>query len=345
MKNRFLLTAIAAFALTGATFAADDPADNTPSAYAPFEHMVGGWKGTGVPAKNALKGWQEKHMWAWKFAKGKPVGMNLEVVGGKVFTKAALTQDPKTEEYKLDGTDPEGKPIVFAGKLDENGVMHLDRLDSPAEVGKERLDIVLNQNKIRYSMRLFRQEPGSPQFASVVTTNLGKEGESFAAGGAAADLPKCIVTGGAGTMTVSFQGKSFPICCTGCRDEFNDNPEKYMKKYLAKLEKGEVPAAKAADATSVPDEKVAETPKAMPKEETTKNKPAAKSKTETKPATAKVEKTDGAAKAVSLLSQAAAFEKSGKTTAALTYYKRIAKEFPDTPSAKTANTKIKALSK
>ncbi len=31
-------------------------------------------------------------------------------------------------------------------------------------------------------------------------------------------------------MTISYQGRTFPICCTGCRDEFNENPEKYIKK-------------------------------------------------------------------------------------------------------------------
>ncbi len=31
-------------------------------------------------------------------------------------------------------------------------------------------------------------------------------------------------------MTVSYQGKSYPICCSGCRDEFNEDPEKYVKR-------------------------------------------------------------------------------------------------------------------
>ena len=31
-------------------------------------------------------------------------------------------------------------------------------------------------------------------------------------------------------MTVSYKGKTYPVCCSGCRDEFNDNPEKYAKK-------------------------------------------------------------------------------------------------------------------
>ena len=64
----------------------------------------------------------------------------------------------------------------------------------------------------------------------MIEVGLTKEGESLAAGSTSTERPKCIVTGGAATMTLSYQGRTFPICCTGCRDEFNENPEKYIKK-------------------------------------------------------------------------------------------------------------------
>ena len=48
------------------------------------------------------------------------------------------------------------------------------------------------------------------------------------------DGPECVVSGGKGTMAVSFQGKTYYVCCTGCRDEFKANPEKYVKEYEAK---------------------------------------------------------------------------------------------------------------
>ncbi len=35
------------------------PADEVPAPFLPFEHMIGGWKGTAKPASNPLKGWQE----------------------------------------------------------------------------------------------------------------------------------------------------------------------------------------------------------------------------------------------------------------------------------------------
>ena len=61
-----------------------------------------------------------------------------------------------------------------------------------------------------------------------------KEGVPFA------DVPKgpeCIISGGLGTIKVTHKGTDYYVCCTGCRDEFKDNPEKYIKEYEAKLAK------------------------------------------------------------------------------------------------------------
>ena len=116
-------------------------------------------------------------------------------------------------------------------------MLTLDRVGDTSE-GKQRLIIWPNSNLIRYTLWLEHQDPGDPQFKKVIEVGLTKEGESFAAGGSAADLPKCIITGGAAAMTVSYQGKTYPLCCSGCRDEFNDNPEKYVKKAACGPSKG-----------------------------------------------------------------------------------------------------------
>ncbi len=243
----FLASTVGRLAMAG-------PVDEVPAPFLPFEHMIGGWKGTAAPSVNRVKGWQESHGWAWKFEKGKPVGMSVTFEGDKAIAKGQLSFDAAAKKYHLDGTDPTGKPIAFLGALSPDGKsLTLDRV-GPAAEGKDRLILRPNSNKIRYTLQIDRQEPGSPQFKNVIGVGLTKEGESFAAGGGGADLPKCIMTGGASTLSVSYQGKSYPVCCTGCRDEFNDNPEKYARKAdLAtkgdpgKGKAAEKPAAKGKD--------------------------------------------------------------------------------------------------
>ncbi len=50
-------------------------------------------------------------------------------------------------------------------------------------------------------------------------------------------------------------------------------------------------------------------------------------------------------RAAGLLQVGQNLEKSGKSSLALGYYKRIVKDYPDTPAAKTAKQRIKAIEK
>ena len=297
--------------------------DEVPEAFVPFEHMVGGWKGTASPVANKVKGWQETHGWAWKFEKGVPVGMSLTLDGDKAVAKGLLTFDPAAKKYHLDGADPAGKPVAYLGAFSPDGkTLTLDRVGSSPE-GKERIVIRPNSNKIRYTLLVERQEKGAPQFKGVFSVGLTKEGESFAAGGAEANLPKCILTGGAASMTVSYNGKSYPICCTGCRDEFNDNPEKYASKAAAMAQAE--PAKAATPAEAARPAPAAAAPKAAAKADAPKAK------------------DDSEAKAARDLGLGQDFEKNGKNPIALQYYRKVVKDYPRTAAAKVAADRIKVL--
>jgi YHS domain-containing protein len=298
-------------------------------------------------------------MWAWKFVKGTPVGMTVVLEGNKSLAKGQLTYDSTQKRYVLEGTDPAGKAVSYAGTLDAKGkTLTLDRAVGNA-AGKERLTLFPNSNLIRYTIYVSEQEPGAPQFKRVTEVGVTKEGEAFAAGSGGGDTPKCIVTGGAATMTVSFQGKTFPLCCTGCRDEFNDNPEKYVKKAALRMEQGDgkTPVKAASSSKGKDDgsfdglvvEPTAEPKKAMSKNAATSPARATDKSANTPPsATTKGKAADAkgkaAARAASQLRIAQNLEKSGKTAAALMYYKQIAKDYPGTAQAKTASARIKALS-
>src|SRR5437764_12519869 len=82
-----------------------------PEPFVPFEHMIGSWKGQGIPTANRLKGWPEKHTWAWKFAGGVPVGMSLVLEQDKALARAALTFDADGTQYRLPGADPAAKAL------------------------------------------------------------------------------------------------------------------------------------------------------------------------------------------------------------------------------------------
>lgn len=358
---------------------ADDPsAREISQAFAPFEYLLGRWHGQGMPKDNPaqqFRGWSESHAWAWFFTAGKPAGLSITIEGGKIFTAAKLTYDPAKKLYRLRATEPRpGGTVTYEGTLDRSGKqLVLERVveaGRPAHTGKVRLTVWPNANFIRYTMAEDIQEPGAFQFHRAIEVGLTRDGESLAGvGGAAAERPKCIVTGGAAAMTVSYQGKTFPICCTGCRDEFNENPEKYLKKAAAMLNspatpKTNQPAASrvsrfddafANDVVDTPasdsagkSQQVAAKPlrKAEAGPASRANGPsttAQKQKADSTPASKTNDAAAATRKAASLLKLGQNLEKADKTTAALGYYRQVVKDYPGTPAAKTAAERIKAL--
>jgi YHS domain-containing protein len=341
-----LTTVLTVASLVTGSNGADD--DETGGPYAAFESMIGGWKGTAVPASNPRKGWQEKHMWSWKFSKGTPIGMTISIEGGKVFKKGDLTFDADKSVYQFVATDVADKPATYVGKFEGKAIVLLRSEATPE--GKER--ITIRPNGVRYTMIVDHKADGSPQFKKTIDAGFTKEGESFAAGGGASDLPKCIITGGSAAMTVTFNGKTFPICCTGCRDEFNDNPEKYVARAAAKAAgepvKTTTTSSKPAPATAGESE-MADLVDSSKSKATAKTK--AKSATKTKEAMTEKSASKTATKgspedrANRDLNQGRAFERGGRIPQALIYYKDIVKKYPETEAAKKAAERIKALAK
>jgi YHS domain-containing protein len=351
---------------------ADQPEDterrDIPAALAPLEFLVGSWKGPGVLKNNPaerFRGWTETHTWAWVFAKGRPVALSVSIRGGKLFERATLTHDDSQNRYRLEGKAPgaagQGQTIVFEGNLDSSG--KLLTLERKGKAGQERLTIRANSNYIRYTLVLEDKEEGAVLFKPRIEVGLTKEGESFAAGSTVAARAVCIVTGSAASMTVSYQGQTYPICCTGCRDEFNDNPEKYLKKLSLKAADtsaagqsgqprparvsrfedafaGDVQEPEAKPAAKMTEKRAAEA-SSKPAADSASEKAAKNEKAKTKVSTS----AQLATRASTWLSIGRNLEKSGKTADALGYYRRIVKECPGTPSVKTATERIKALSK
>lgn len=294
---------------------------DVPPALAPFEHIVGPWKGQGIPTANKLRGWPERHLWAWAFADGKPVALTVEFEGSKILARARLTH--QGDQYRLEGTDADGNPVAYTGALDDKKQnLTLEREAPLPDGARQRLILRLNSNQIRYLIWDERQPKGGTRFARAAEMQMGKEGESFAAGAAAANVPKCIITGGAATLSVTYNGRSYPVCCTGCRDEFEADPERWLKKLAARGGAAGSPApapAPAADSAPEPRPSDGDQPASAPK-----------------PAPAKD-------KAAELYGRAADLEKAGKTQAALTYYRMVVKDHPSSPQARQAAARIDAL--
>jgi hypothetical protein len=299
----------------------------------PFEALIGQWKGTAIPTANRLKGWRETHDWAWRFKSGKPVGVSLALTGNKTLRQGLITAGTKPGTYVLEAESASGSAIRYDGSIDESGrgfVFENRRADKDAEA--ERLVVRVLANGLRYTLWQEQKASTDTVWNRSVDVNVGRAGENFATGGDTEKLPKCIVTGGAAALAVSLNGRSFPVCCTGCRDEVLADPEKYLAKITARADA----ASKTLEGPSTASESRRDSTMPMPTAKAQEQKPRTAAKSTAPSAKSKP-------KSAELLEQAADLEKRGKAAAALIFYRRIQKEFPRSPEAPKASERIKVL--
>lgn len=209
----------------------------------PFNVLVGSWRGSGMPdgtKDERLAGaWDETVAWEWKF-KDKDAWLEVTFTKGKYFTKGELRYTPDKDAKEpaprftlaLTGTDKSTATFV-GGLTDKDKVLTLARTDGPASEEQRLVFSLLHHNRHLYR---FETRPANTTVAFTRKYQVGatKEGVAFA------DVPKgpeCIVSGGLGTMKVTHKGKEYYVCCSGCRDEFRSDPEKYIKEAEAKAKK------------------------------------------------------------------------------------------------------------
>ena len=226
------IASIAVLLLPAIGYAAEPEKVAPRVALQPLQSLIGTWKGTGVPEGSRderQKGfWTETTSWAWQF-KGDDGWLKATFDNGKYFTAAELRALSKPNQFQLTVTTTDKTTLTFAGELQDQRLV-LDRLD-PATKETQRLTFrLLHSNRITYQYDV--KPDGKTQFAKKYQVGATKEGEPFAAAGSAD--PECIISGGKGTIAVSHGGKTYYVCCSGCRDEFKSNPEKYVKEYEAK---------------------------------------------------------------------------------------------------------------
>lgn len=205
---------------------ADLPKRTAKEALRAFDNLIGSWRGTGQPHGKAdkQKFWQETIAWEWQFKKD-DVTLKCTFEKGKYFTEGQLRYLQDKDVYQLTLTSTDKETLRFEGKLKEH-VLTLERADDQKKETQRLVFSLLHDNRYLYHYE-FKPEDKST-FTRVYQVGCTKEGVPFAGGQAG---PECIVSGGKGTMAVMYKGKTYYVCCGGCRSEFNANPEKYIKEY------------------------------------------------------------------------------------------------------------------
>jgi hypothetical protein len=204
----------------------DDPV-SAKAALETFNEFVGEWKGSGAPDKlraDPKEAWSETGQWSWRF-KGNDPALVLTIEGGKLIQGGELHYLPDSKRFQFIETAKAGEKRKYEGEL-KNGYLTLDSLDKKSGETR-RLTMNSAGDGLRFIYKSAHKPEGRTLFVRDYQVAFTKKGETFAA---SEKKPECVVTGGLGTSTVVYKGTTYYLCCSGCRDAFNENPEKYIKE-------------------------------------------------------------------------------------------------------------------
>jgi YHS domain-containing protein len=195
-----------------------------------YGELVGSWRGSGQPKRGQATGaWKESASWAWKLS-GDSAALEIDVETGKYLKSAVLKPGKKAEEFVLDATLADGSKRTFSGKLAKDKPLALTAEEKGEGVRRVTLSIP-NENRF---LLLLESEPASKTFARLGEVGYTRNGVAFATGESG---PVCIVTEGRGSIQVSYKGKSYYVCCSGCKDLFNKDPESILAEAAERARK------------------------------------------------------------------------------------------------------------
>jgi YHS domain-containing protein len=191
------------------------------AALKPFAGLVGEWRGTGQPQRGSARGaWTETGGWAWKLTPDS-AALELTVAKGKLLRSATLRPGKAPHEFVLDAVLADDSKRSFAGTYSEKKPLVLSA-EGPSTDGPRRV-VLTPLHDTRFLLLFEGKADEGSGFRRLAEVGYTRQGVAFAASGESG--PLCIVTEGRGTTQVSYKGKTYWVCCSGCKDLFNENPE------------------------------------------------------------------------------------------------------------------------
>jgi hypothetical protein len=228
---------------TGGTQASPKPhnINDVISALKPLQIVMGKWEGI---LKNGGVG--ETHDWVWDLQTDKKYpALAVSAPDGNFFINARITYDPASSKYRMETVDKEKVVRKFEGGWE------VEPAEVPADDGKSfyrtfklklteirnealsgRWEYVLSQqDNNRYQLYASLARGTSPRFALRDVLASQRSGTSFAQADDDYGERTCIISQGLGTISVSYQGKSYYVCCTGCKAAFEDDPGMWIARF------------------------------------------------------------------------------------------------------------------
>ena len=212
----------------------------------PLQVLLGQWRGTTRRDYENFKA-VDNHEWVWDL-RTKPDQPALTIQSDKspYIRTARLTWDTAQSQFLLTVDDPVGVTKEFSGdftdpvheivgsddKLHKVFRLEFDQNDSGDNSEVWQFAFAQQENN-RYLLEVAKRR-GKANFARFDTVSTQREGTSFAVSDTGYAEKTCIISEGLGTMEVTYKGRSYWVCCSGCKAAFEEDPATWIARAAKK---------------------------------------------------------------------------------------------------------------
>lgn len=211
----------------------------------PLQVMLGNWRGTTRKEYGDSKA-VDLHEWIWDLQTDREQpALVLNSDKSPYFKTARLTWIAETQTFALSATDREDVAREYTGDYTDpvheivgpDDKMHrvfrlelTQTADSAQQEGGETWQVAFaQQENDRYLLQVDKRR-GQAAFRRYDTVSTQREGTSFALSDSDYGDKTCIISQGLGTIAVSHKGKTFWVCCSGCKSAFEAEPEVWIAR-------------------------------------------------------------------------------------------------------------------
>ncbi len=212
----------------------------------PLQILLGQWRGTTRREYENFKA-VDIHEWVWDL-RTNPAQPALTIQSDKSpYVKTGrLTWDSEQNRFAMTVSDPGGTARQFTGDFTEpvheivgsdDKLHRVFRLEfnqiENGESGELWQLAFAQQENNRYLLEVGKRR-GKADFTRFDTVSTQREGTSFAVSDTGYAEKTCIISEGLGTTEVTYKGRSYWVCCTGCKAAFEEDPDTWIARAAKK---------------------------------------------------------------------------------------------------------------
>ncbi len=215
------------------------------AALKPLPVNVGQWDGLTFKKLAGAKG-IEAPVWYWDFSHLEEPALAFSSKTSPYLKEGRLTcTDPGKKRFRLSAKDKNGTEKIYKGKftedvhdvpaedgkkLDRTFTLTFTQVSPPPDKSERNYQVAFQQLKNDRYLMIVHRKTGERVFEWDRVANQ-RRGTSFAGNLDDYGDKTCVVSQGLGTSTVSHNGKTFYVCCSGCRKAFEADPEKWIASF------------------------------------------------------------------------------------------------------------------